>query len=107
MSFLRTKNKSQRKDQGNVAEIAVLQVLFFFFADGTHLFMEGDDNMFRKRTKEILELESRLQGAELSAKWWHEMSKACESDIKSVLEDNRRLRNELSELQSKLEKGEK
>lgn len=63
--------------------------------------------MLGKKAKEILELKSKLQGAELSAKWWHEMAKACESDIKSVLEDNRRLRNELSELQSKLEKGEK
>lgn len=63
--------------------------------------------MFGKKAKEILELKSKLQGAELSAKWWHEMSTACESDIKSVLEDNRRLRNELSELRSKLEKGEK
>lgn len=79
----------------------------FFFADGTHLFTEGDDDMFGKRTKEILELKAELKEANFLKQFWKEMAAARETEIRSLLEDNERLRNELSELRSKLEKGEK
>lgn len=63
--------------------------------------------MFGKKAKEILELKTKLYTAELSAKWWQEMAEVEKRSTDTVLEDNYRLRDELWELKSKLEKGEK
>ena len=69
--------------------------------------MEGDDDMFGNKAKEILELKAELKGAAFLTQFWKEMATEREKEIQLLMEDNIRLKNELSELRSKLEKGEK